>query len=96
MIVAILRNGKVIIPKGNDKIKFGDMIFILAQTKDMKDVERFFGQRRIKLENVVILGGGRIGYYLAQQLELRHINVKIIEKNLTAVSFLPTILIAPW
>lgn len=88
LIVAILRNGKVIIPKGNDKIKFGDMIFILAQTKDMKDVERFFGQRRIKLENVVILGGGRIGYYLAQQLELRHINVKIIEKNLTRCQFL--------
>jgi len=88
LVVAILREGKVIIPQGNDKIMLGDMVFVLAQTKDMQEVEKFFGQRRTKVENVVILGGGRIGYYLAQQLELRHVNVKIIEKNLTRCQFL--------
>lgn len=88
LIVAILREDKVIIPKGKDKVKLGDMVFVLAQTKDMQEVEKFFGQRRTKVENVVILGGGRIGYYLAQQLELKHVNVKIIEKELTRCKFL--------
>ncbi|MGI6684716.1 MAG: Trk system potassium transporter TrkA [Bacillota bacterium] len=88
LVVAILRQGKVIIPQGKDSIKLGDMVFVLSQTKDMKEVEKFFGQHRTKVENVVILGGGRIGYYLAQQLELRHINVKIIERNITRCQFL--------
>ncbi|MEL7563522.1 MAG: Trk system potassium transporter TrkA [Dehalobacterium sp.] len=88
LIVAMLREGKVIIPKGKDKVKLGDMVFVLAQTKDMKEVEKFFGQRRTKVQNVVILGGGRIGYYLAQQLEQKHVDVKIIEKDLTRCKFL--------
>jgi len=88
LIVAILREAKVIIPQGKDKVRLGDMVFVLAQTKDMKEVEKFFGQRRTKVQNVVILGGGRIGYYLAQQLELKHVDVKIIEKELTRCKFL--------
>ncbi|MGI6712731.1 MAG: Trk system potassium transporter TrkA [Bacillota bacterium] len=82
LIVAILRESKMIIPRGNDRIMIGDIIFVLAETKEMIDVEKFLGQRRTKVENVVILGGGRIGYYLARQLEEKRIAVKIIEKDL--------------
>lgn len=82
LIVAILRESKMIIPRGNDRIMIGDIIFVLAETKEMVDVEKFLGQRRTKVENVVILGGSRIGYYLARQLEEKRIAVKIIEKDL--------------
>ncbi|WP_148133556.1 Trk system potassium transporter TrkA [Candidatus Formimonas warabiya] len=88
LIAAILREGKVIIPRGKDMIKVGDMIFVLAQTKEMGEVERFFGQRRTRMQNVVILGGGRIGYYLAQLLEHKHMNVKIIEKDFNQCQFI--------
>jgi len=82
LIVAILREGRMIIPRGKNRILASDIIFVLAQTKEMVEVEKFLGQRRTKVENVVILGGGRIGYYLAQQLEKKRIGVKIIEKEL--------------
>lgn len=88
LVVAIRRRGKVIIPQGKDSIILGDMVFVLCQTKDMGEVEKYFGQRRTKVENVVILGGGRIGYYLAQQLEKRHVDVKIIEKDKERCHFL--------
>lgn len=82
LIVAIVRGDKMIIPRGKDQIMAGDVIFVLAETKEMIAIERLLGQRRLKVENVVILGGGRIGYYLAEQLEKSRLNVKIIEKDL--------------
>ena len=82
LIVAILRDGKMIIPRGKDSVLPEDIIFALAETKEMREVERFFGQHRIKIESVVILGGGRVGYYLASKLEKLRYSVKIIEKDI--------------
>ncbi|NLT94729.1 MAG: Trk system potassium transporter TrkA [Clostridia bacterium] len=82
VIVAILRDEKMIIPRGNDIIKKGDIIFLLAKTTDMVDIEKYMGKKRAKTKNVMILGGGRIGYYLAKLLEAKRMNVKIIEKKL--------------
>lgn len=82
LVVAILRDGNMIIPKGKDKILAGDSIFVLGETSEMPAVEKIIGQKPTKIESVVILGGGRTGYYLAEQLEKKHISVKIIEKDL--------------
>jgi trk system potassium uptake protein TrkA len=82
LVVAILRDEKMIIPRGKDRVLAGDIIFILAETKKMRGIERFFGQRRLKIESVVILGGGRVGYYLASKLEELHYSVKVIEKDI--------------
>jgi trk system potassium uptake protein TrkA len=88
LIVAILRGGRVVIPRGKDKLKLGDKIYILAQTHEMREVEKIFGQRHQEVANVAILGGGRGGFYLAQQLENDHVHVKIIEKDITRCRFL--------
>ncbi|MDD2496996.1 MAG: Trk system potassium transporter TrkA [Desulfitobacteriaceae bacterium] len=82
LIVAILRDDKMIIPRGNDSVLAEDIIFVLAETKEMREVERFFGQQRIKIESIVILGGGRVGYYLASKLEKLRYSVKVIEKDI--------------
>lgn len=81
LIVAILRNEEMIIPHGNDQILKDDIIFILATTKDMIGVEKNIGIDRSKTDNVIILGGGRIGYYLAKMLETTKVSAKIIEKD---------------
>jgi len=81
VIVSILRDEKMIIPRGNDLIKKNDIIFILAKTKDMIHIEKLIGKERTKIKDVIILGGGRIGYYLAKLLEEKKVGVKIIEKN---------------
>ena len=70
------------IPRGSDVIKENDIIFVLAFTEDMIHIEKYIGKERTRIKNVMILGGGRIGYHLAQLLEEKKIGVKIIEKNL--------------
>lgn len=81
LIVGILRQEKMIIPRGSDMLLENDIIFILAKTKEMVRVERFLGTHRIRSERVMILGGGYAGYQLARILEDRKYSVKIVEKD---------------
>ncbi len=81
LIVAVSRNGKMIIPRGDDHLEVNDTVFIVARTEEMIDVERLLGKSRAAIEKVMILGGGRIGYYLARLLEEKKKDVKIIEKD---------------
>jgi len=85
LIVAILRNGQMLIPGGEDIIYPDDLIFVMAKTDDMENIEELIGTKRAAIENIVILGGGRVGYYLAKRLEeksKRIKSIKIIEKDL--------------
>ncbi|MBS3969907.1 MAG: Trk system potassium transporter TrkA [Clostridia bacterium] len=82
LIVAILRNEKMIIPRGHDQLKPNDLVFVLAETTNMVAIEKVLGKERVKTENVTILGGGRIGFYLAKLLEKKGYTVKLIEKNI--------------
>ena len=83
-IVSIARQHNMLVPSGDDVLKLGDHIHLMARTADMKAVERLLGFYWHKVEQVTILGGGRTGYYLAQILEQNKpaINLKIIEKDL--------------
>ena len=81
LIAAIVREEKLIIPRGDDLIYPQDVIFVLAKTVDMIRVERFLGTKREKAERVMILGGGYTGFHLAKILENRKYAVKIIEKD---------------
>jgi trk system potassium uptake protein TrkA len=81
VIVAIVRDGEMLIPHGDDKLLVNDIIFILAKTKDMMKIERLLGTERKRAERVMILGGGFTGYHLAKILEERRYSVKIIEKE---------------
>ncbi|AFV13050.1 Trk system potassium uptake protein TrkA [Thermacetogenium phaeum DSM 12270] len=81
LIVAIIREGRLIIPGGDDYLRPRDRVYIIARTSEMPRLERHFACRQVRIEDVVILGGGRIGYYLAQQLERKNYNIKVIEKD---------------
>ena len=83
LIVAIQRQGQIIIPRGDNTLEVGDTVFIVAQTEKMIDVEKLLGKKRASINKVMILGGGRIGYYLARLLEQKKLQVKIIEKDLS-------------
>lgn len=81
LVVAIIRNQKMILPSGNDCIEKHDNIFIMAKTNEMLEVEQDLGFHRKKVEKIAIMGGGRLGYYLAENLEPTDIRVKVIEKS---------------
>ena len=79
-IVAITRDEQTIIPHGNDLVKEGDTLHIVASRKNIEQVMAFSGISNIDLENVMILGGSRVGVRIAMELQ-KKVNVKLIEYN---------------
>lgn len=90
VIVAILRNDEIIIPNGNHIIEQNDILYIMGETttlnKFVKQFKASFANPVVK--NVVIVGGGRVGYYLARRLADKGIGVKIIERNEQTCEFI--------
>ncbi|MGF7184553.1 trk system potassium uptake protein TrkA [Desulfitispora alkaliphila] len=84
LIVAILRGEKMIIPSGEDMIKANDFVFVIGKTKEMVKIEELLGEKRTSVENVFILGAGRVGYYLAQILskKKKKYSVKVVDKDI--------------
>ncbi|MBE9504856.1 MAG: Trk system potassium transporter TrkA [Proteobacteria bacterium] len=80
LIPAICREGKIIIPRGNDLILEGDEVYTITASENVSRVISFFGFDADKGRRVMIAGGGRIGHYLAKKLEKQGISVKIVER----------------
>lgn len=81
IVSALFRGSQLIIPHGEDIIQAGDHIVIIGKTEAMKDISSFFGEINKSRSRVMIIGGGVVGFYLAQLLENTRLNVKIIEKG---------------
>ncbi len=76
--VAIHRNNKTIIPKGDDSFKLGDMAYVITKPGAIDMLLSLAGKEPVEIRNVMIVGGGRIGRKTAQLLE-KEMNVKLIE-----------------
>lgn len=75
LICAVQREGDVIIPDGNVELKLGDKINIAASHDNLEEFLKKAGGWKRKIKTVMVIGGGKIAYYLCKSLE--HINVKI-------------------
>lgn len=76
--VAIHRNSKTIVPKGDDKFLLNDLIYVVTKPSGIEELFRLGGKEKHKIHNVMIIGGGRIGQQTALRLE-NDFNVKLIE-----------------
>ena len=79
-IVAIKRNNKTIIPRGEDTLQYGDLIFVITQNTCVSDVFFLCGKEEFEIRNIVIVGASRIGIKAASLLEKRY-RVSLIEKD---------------
>ncbi len=81
LVVAISRNGKIIIPKGDTEVLDEDFLYVLGTDEKVKKLKNIVHAKaqHTDLQKVMIAGGGKSGYYLAQQLANFNISVKIIE-----------------
>jgi len=83
LITAISRNGVIIIPDGTTELLEGDVIYIIGKSEEIEKVSKHFIDDYYKktVSKVMILGGGNIGYYLADKLSKAKIQVTIIEQD---------------
>ncbi len=76
---AVQRNGEAIIPGGNFQIAAGDRVYA---TGDRESITKFFkvlGKDTQRMKSALILGGGRISYYLAKIIAGMGVRLRMIE-----------------
>jgi len=81
LIGAVLRGNEAIIPKGDFQIEEGDIIYVVGQPSSVTRFCKKIGLYVQKIKNVMLIGGGRIAYYLAKFLEETGMRIKIIESD---------------
>ena len=81
LVCVVLRNGKAIIPDGNFIMKSGDRIFVTAPPSELTIFLKNIGVITRRAKRVILCGGGRVSYYLAQLLLKDGIMVEIIEQD---------------
>lgn len=94
--VAILRDGKTIIPHGETTFQVNDHAYFIALPSGVESVLNFSTVQKKEIKNVMILGGSNIGLLTAQKLCDKY-NVKLIEqdkeKSFHLANILPNVLV---
>ncbi len=82
-ILGINRGENLFIPKKQDTLKNGDLIFLLTDKNHIKRTMNAFGLNEKPIKKIIIVGGGNIGFNLAKDLEINNseISVCIIENS---------------
>ncbi len=74
---------------GTTRIEAGDEVFVLAATRDIRQVLDALRRRDEPVRKVMIAGGGRVGLRLAREVQ-DECHLKIIEANPTRCEYLTT------
>lgn len=81
LITVISREGESIIPYGDTVLKENDVILVTGATEDIEEFDRLHSniKQAKKVKKVMIMGGGKLGYYLGRLLSSQNIDTTIIE-----------------
>ena len=88
LIAAVVRDEKIMIPHGEDRLLAGDLVYFISEEVNLLDTLAVFDKHSEPLKRILIIGGGRIGYRLTDLLEQRSLSTKIIERSSDRCSFL--------
>jgi trk system potassium uptake protein TrkA len=83
LIPMIFRGHEAVIPRGDDEIRAGDHVYVLAPSGEL---ERVYSLMEVppqkKIERVFIVGGKQIGIEVALRLEREGVQVKLFERDM--------------
>ncbi len=89
-IMFIFRGDQKFTVNSSTKIEKKDTIFLVVETDNLTDVLSEFGHQELQAKKAVVIGGGNIGFSLAQLIEgsETYIKTELIEANKERAEFL--------
>jgi trk system potassium uptake protein TrkA len=88
LIVGITREHSLFIPDGSTVIQPDDKVIFMGTGPALDSLAASIFQSSNNIRTAVLIGGGSVGFMLAQQLELAGISVKLIEQDGDRCTFL--------
>lgn len=85
MPIAIQRSGTqfTMIPRGDTVFKKHDQVYFTTLPEGVDELCNLMGSSKEQIQNVMILGGGRVGIKTARDLSEKGYHVKLVEVNKT-------------
>ncbi|MGI6094662.1 MAG: Trk system potassium transporter TrkA [Lachnospiraceae bacterium] len=81
LVCMVKRDDEVQIPSGDFVLQEKDIVSIIAPHKKAGEFFKRIGVETKRVKNTMLIGGGRLTYYLAERLLRSGIDVKIIEQD---------------
>ncbi|MBQ7353301.1 MAG: Trk system potassium transporter TrkA [Clostridia bacterium] len=81
LVCAVQRGNEVIIPSGNFMFETGDRVHF---TSDASSLREFLAEAKLEkspFKDIMIVGGDKIGFYLASELSTKKYNIKLVESD---------------
>ena len=88
LIGCVQRGEEAFIPGGDFVLQSGDKIGVIASHTELQKLFKSSGLFQKQAKNVIILGGSRVAYYLAEMLIGIGVSVKIIDKDEKVCEFI--------
>ncbi len=82
LVCAVQRGDNVIIPSGTFMFKEGDRVHFTSDANSLRDFLAEAKLEKLPFKNIMIIGGDKTGYYLAEELSKKKFNIKLLESNL--------------
>jgi trk system potassium uptake protein TrkA len=81
LIVAIVRGHKILIPSGKDVIRPQDFVYLVVKKTEVARTLGRLDMPTRPVKNIIIIGAGGTGLAVAQALDNRRLNVRIIDQD---------------
>lgn len=81
VVVAIARKHETIMPRGEDAIQEGDIVYFVCNKRDLPAINYLFEFQKQPTRLVFILGSDRVGEALARKLASPEVRIKLIEPD---------------
>ncbi len=90
LIAAVSRDGKIIVPNGNTMLEENDTLYLAGLEKTVNAISRSVRDKKkyTGIRSVMIAGGGKTAYFLAEKLLEFGVSVKIIEVDRARCEYL--------
>lgn len=87
-VIAIYREGSILLPDSDTSLEQGDEIFVIASTQHIRILMSELSMVEKPYRHIMIAGGGNIGSGLAAMLETERHQVKILESDMQRAGYL--------
>ena len=90
VVLGIMRDDRLIVPRGDDQMLVGDEVYFVVDEHHIERAMSVFGHEEKEARRMIIVGGGNVGLFLARDLEASQpgVSLKIIEIERDRAQFL--------
>ena len=81
LVCAIRRKNETLIPSGQDRLLVGDHAYIIGNRATIRKFYRTVCPQKTKINSALVIGGGRLTYYLLDFLKEYRMDIKVIEQS---------------